>query len=490
MFDSSIELDPPAELASTPKPTSLLAAAPALVALSLAMLVEMVDNSVLNVALPTIGRDLHSGTSGLQWIISAYSLTFGALLLVGGSLGDRLGRRRVLQWGLLGFAASGALVLFVHSTGALIGVRAASGACAALIAPGTMSLMFRLFDDDELRARAISIIVVVAMTGFAIGPAVSGLAITHVPWQVLLLANTPMALVAWLGVRRGIAADDPAELRAGGADLPGAALSVTAIALGLYAFTLAVEDGWMATTTLACAAAAVVAGVGFVLRERRTPRPMLDLHLFANPTVRGSALLQTTSMLAMVGVVFASTQLFQFAWGWTPLRAGLATLPIVIGMLTAMPVAEAIVRRLGHRRGAALGSALLIAALIMLATTIPVGYPPVAIAMFVISAAMRLVMVTCAVDLLDALPEDQTSIGAALNDSAQELGSTVGVAVVGTIIAALVGTTLPTDIWPAAFTADFTHALQVAFIVLAAITLTIAVIGIRTLTDSKTVEEH
>ena len=265
---------------------------------------------------------------------------------------------------------------------------------------------------------------------------------------------------------------------------------MTAIALGLYAFTLAVEDGWIATTTLACAAAAIVAGIGFVLRERRTPQPMLDLHLFANPTVRGSALLQTTSMLAMVGVVFASTQLFQFAWGWTPLRAGLATLPIVIGMLTAMPVADVLVRRLGHRRGAALGSALLIAALLLLATTIPVGYPPVAVAMFVIAAAMRLVMVTCAVDLLDALPEDQTSIGAALNDSAQELGSTVGVAVVGTIIAALVGTTLPTDIWPAAFTADFTHALQVAFIVLAAITLTIAVIGIRTLTDSKTVEEH
>ena len=150
-----------------------------------------------------------------------------------------------------------------------------------------------------------------------------------------------MALIAWLGVRRGIPADDPADLRAGSADLPGAALSVTAIALGLYAFTLAVEDGWTATTTLACAAAAIIAGIGFVLREHRTPQPMLDLHLFANPTVRGSALLQTTSMLAMVGVVFASTQLFQFAWGWTPLRAGLATLPIVIGMLTAMPVAEA-----------------------------------------------------------------------------------------------------------------------------------------------------
>ena len=249
-----------------------------------------------------------------------------------------------------------------------------------------MSLMFRLFDDDGLRARAISIIVVVAMTGFAVGPAVSGLVITHVQWQVLLLANTPMALVAWLGVRRGIEPDDPGELRAGGADLPGAALSVTAIALGLYAFTLGVEDGWLATTTLACAVASVAAGIGFVMREHRTDKPMLDLRLFHHPTVRGSALLQTTSMLAMVGVVFASTQLFQFAWGWTPLRAGLATLPIVAGMLLAMPVADAVVRRLGHRLGAALGCAMLIAALVLLAVTIPVGYPPVAFAMFVVSA--------------------------------------------------------------------------------------------------------
>jgi MFS family permease len=381
-------------------------------------------------------------------------------------------------------------VLFVHSTGALIGLRAASGACAALIAPGTMSLLFRLFDDDELRARAISIIVVVAMIGFAIAPAASGLVITHVPWQVLLLANAPLALVAWLGVRRGIPADDPDDLRAGSADLPGAALSVTAIALGLYAFTLGVEDGWTAATTLSCAAAAIIAGIGFVLRERRASQPMLDLRLFAHPTVRGSALLQTGSMLALVGVIFASTQLFQFAWGWSPLRAGVATLPIVVGMLLAMPVADVLVRRLGHRRGAALGSALLIGALVLLAATIPVGYPPVALAMFMVAAAMRLVMVTCAVELLDALPEDHTSTGAALTDTAQELGNTVGVAVVGTIVAALVGTVLPTGAWPSAFAADFTHALQVSFVVLAAISLTIAVIGVRTLTDAKTLEEH
>lgn len=475
---------------TSPKPTSLRAAAPALLALSLAMLVEMVDNSVLNVALPTIGRDLDTGPSGLQWIVSAYSLTFGGLLLVGGSLGDRLGRRRALLWGLLGFAATGALVLIVHSTAALIVLRAASGAFAALMAPGTMSLLFRLFDDDKLRARAISLIVVVAMAGFAVGPVLSGLAITHVPWQVLLVVNAPVGLIAWLGVRLGIPVDDPAELRGGGADVPGAMLSVTTIALGIYAFTLAVDDGWTAVSTLACAAGAIVGGICFVLRETRTPEPMLDLDLFRHPTVRGSALLQTTSMLAMVGVVFASTQLFQFAWGWSPLRAGLATLPLVAGMLFATPLVEALVHRVGHRRGAALGSGVLVAALVLLAATLQAGYLPVGVAMVAVAGSMRLVMVTCAVALLDALPDDHTSIGSALNDTAQELGSTVGVAVVGTIVAALVGTVLPTGSWPSAFTADFTHALRAAFVVLASITLAVATVGVRTLTDATTVDEH
>ena len=216
------------------KPTTLRAAAPAILALCLTMLVEMVDNSVLSVALPTIGRDLAVGPTGLQWIVGAYSLTFGGLLMVGGTLGDRLGRRRTLLVGIAGFGLASSLVVLATESWQLIGVRALCGVFAALVAPGTMSLVFRLFDDDELRRRAIGLIVSVAMVGVMVGPVLGGLAVSHLPWQALLVVNAPVAAIAFWGVARGIPVDDPAERRAGGADVPGAVLSVAMLGLTLF----------------------------------------------------------------------------------------------------------------------------------------------------------------------------------------------------------------------------------------------------------------
>ncbi len=472
------------------KPQSLRAAAPALLALCLTMLVEMIDNSVLNVALPTIGRDLGAGPTGLQWIVAGYSLTFGGLLLVGGTLGDRLGRRRMLLWGLAGFGLTGLAATLVESTGQLIALRALAGAFAALIAPGTMSLLFRLFDDEALRRKAIGVIIGVAMTGFAIGPVLAGLAVTHLPWQALLVVNGPVALIAWLGVRRGIDADDPATLRTGRVDLPGALASVTTLGLALYAATLGVERGWTAGWTLLCAVGAVLALIAFVVRERTAAEPMIDLRLLTQRTVRGSALLQTSVMVAMVGVGFASTQVFQFAWGWSPLHAGFGTLPMVAGMFAAQPIVDLLVERWGHRRAAAAGSVLLVSALVLLVVTMGHGYLPFGIGMFAIAIAMRVIMTTCAVELIDALPDDHTSIGSALNDTAQEVGNSIGVAVVGTVLAAALGTALPAGIWPANVTADFFGALHTAFLVLAGIVAVMGVIGVRTLSDSRSTEEH
>lgn len=472
-----------------PKPTTLRAAAPALLALCLTMLVEMVDNSILTVALPTIGRDLAVGPTGLQWIVGAYSLTFGGLLMIGGTLGDMLGRRRMLLWGLAGFGASSLLVLAATAEWHVIAIRALCGAFAALIAPGTMSLIFRLYDDPALRRRAIGLIVSVAMVGVAIGPALGGLAVQHLPWQVLMVVNAPVAVIAWLGVRNGIAADDPADLRPGRADLSGAALSVVTIASGLFALTLGVDEGWLAWQTLAMAAIAVVAGIGFVQRERRAEQPMLDLSLFARPTVRGSAILQTSVMLAMVGVGFASTQLFQFAWGWSPLQAGLGTLPLVAGMFLGSPLTDALVERAGHRRTALIGCALLVAPLLLLIVSMD-SYPGFAAGLLVLAMGMRLVMTTCAVALLDALPDDHTGIGAALNDTSQELGNSFGVAVIGTVTAAVMGTTLPTGRWSQAVVDEFLHSQRIGFAILAGLVTVIAIIGGRTLTDATTTEEH
>lgn len=472
-----------------PKPTSLLAAAPAIVALCLTMLVEMVDNSILTVALPTIGRDLDVGPTGLQWIIGAYSLTFGGLLLVGGTLGDTIGRRRTLLWGLAGFGLSALLAVFVTQTWQLIALRALCGAFAALIAPLTMSLCFRLFDDPALRRRAIGLIVTVAMIGVIIGPAVGGLAVTHLPWQALLLLNAPAAAIAWLGVWRGFERDDPAELRTGPADVLGGALSVGMLGLGLFSFTLAVDAGWLAPVTLVVATGAVAAAAGFVWRQTHAAEPLLDLRLFGQPTVRGSAILQTASSMAMVAVAFSATQLFQYAWGWSPLQAGLGTLPMVAGMFAAGPLTDLLVERFGQRVAAIIGSLSLLAGLLIVIESLGRGYPLFALGFGLLAGSMRIIMTTCAVALVDALPEQHTSLGSALNDTAQEVGNALGVAVMGTATAAVMGARLPSGAWSITVTLQFLHGQRLGFWILLGVVALVAAFGARTLTDSRSTEE-
>src|SRR6478609_7651653 len=311
---------------------SLRAAWVPMLALCLAFFVEMVDNTLLTIALPTIGRDLGGATTALQWVTGAYSLTFGGLLLTAGSAADRLGRRRVLLWGLAGFGVISLGVAAVSTTGELIALRAALGIAAAAMAPITNSLVFRLFDDQALRMRAMTVMIVVGMSGFVLGPLLGGTALAHVGWEWLLLVNAPIALIAWVGVRLGVPADRPEGLTHDRLDLPGAVLSIAAIGLGCYVLTSGVEHGWLSALTIASAVGAVIALVAFVRHEGRTPSPMLDLRLFSVGTVRGAAIAQIGSSIAMAGVMFGLILHFQYAFGWSPVRAGLANLPIIVTM--------------------------------------------------------------------------------------------------------------------------------------------------------------
>ncbi len=306
------------EVPAAIRPASLRAAWMPLLALALAFFVEMVDNTVLTIALPTIGRDLGAGATALQWITGAYSLTFGGLLLTAGSLADRLGRRRVLLWGLSAFGLMSALALLVTGAGQLIALRAALGVAAAGMAPVTMSLVFRLFDDEALRMRAITVMVVVGMSGFALGPLLAGTALAHVSWHWLLVVNLPIAAVAVTGVRLGIAEDAPEDLHPAPIDWPGATLTTAILGSAAYALTSGVEHGWFAPLTLLAALAAVAATIGFVLRERAATHPMLDLDLLRGRTIRGAALAQLGGSVAMIGAMFALVLHFQDAYRWSP----------------------------------------------------------------------------------------------------------------------------------------------------------------------------
>ena len=470
------------------KAQSLLEAWPALLSLCLTMLVKMLDNSILNIALPVIGRDLGSTSTGLQWIVSAYSLTFGAFLMVGGTLGDRLGRRRTLLWGLAFFGLAGLCVMFCHTTGQLIAIRALSGAFAASIAPLTMSLVFRLFDDDALRGKAIGVIITVSMAGFAIGPVLSGLAVENWDWHWLLMLNAPTALIAWLGVYFGLAHDDTQAKKSGPIDFAGAIFSGLAVSLLLYALTNGAELGWGAPRTLMSLGGSVLALVAFIWREHTAKDPMLDLSFFQIPTLTGSAILQVATQLAMAAVMFASAELYQYAWGWRPWVAGVANLPFVIGMLAAGPVVDKMVEKYGQRFTCAVGTAFVLVSLVVWWVGVGTNYAWCATGMLLMTIGMRTVMTTAAVGLIGSLPEEHTSIGAALNDTAQELGNSIGVAVIGTVMAIVVGVDLPHGAWSDAVVDTFVHSQRIAFTIIAGLLTVTAAIGLRTLSNSHDTE--
>lgn len=469
---------------------SLRAAWIPLAALCLAFFVEMVDNTLLSIALPTIGRHLGSTTTDLQWVTGAYSLTFGGLLLTAGSIADRFGRRRVLLTGLAVFGVISLGVIAVDSTGQLIGLRALLGIAAAAMAPITNSLVFRLFDDQALRMRAMTVMIVVGMSGFVLGPLLGGTALAHVAWQWLLVVNAPIALIAAVGVRLGVPADHPDDLTKDRLDLPGALLSIVTIGLACYSLTSGVDNGWGSAATLGSIAGAVAAGVGFVWHERRSASPMLDLKIFSNGTVRGAVLAQTGTAIAMAAIMFGLILHFQYAYGWSPVKAGLANLPIIVTMLAATPLSEALVARFGHRVACLVGAACLAGSLGGLAWAVHHGYLAIAVCMVVMTIGLRSVMTICAIALVEAMPENRTSMGTALNDTAQEVGSSIGTAVVGTLIAVLVTSVLPDGTWSHALVQKFFHGETVTYGVLAVVVGLVTAGGALTLTDSRSTDEH
>ena len=460
-----------------------------LAALCLAFFVEMVDNTLLSIALPTIGRNLHSSTTSLQWVTGAYSLTFGGLLLTAGSVADRLGRRRVLLVGLGLFGLLSLGVVAVSNAGELIVLRAALGIAAAGMAPITNSLVFRLFDEQTLRMRAMTVMIIVGMSGFVLGPLLGGTALTHFKWQWLLLVNAPIALIACVGVRLGVPADRAEDLTKDRLDPPGALLSVITIGLASYSLTSGVQHGWTSAVTLACMVGAVVGAVVFVRHERSSDAPMIDLNLFSNGTVRGACIAQIGTSIAMATVMFGLILHFQYAYGWSPLRAGLANLPIIVTMLAASPLSEFLVKRFGQRIACLVGAAFLAGALGGLSWGVDHGYAAIAVSMVAMTIGLRTVMTTCAIALVDAMPSNRTSIGTALNDTAQEVGTTVGTSVIGTMIAALVTTRLPVGTWSHSLVASYFHGERITFAIVAVVVGIVAAGGALTLTDSHATEE-
>jgi MFS family permease len=446
----------------TTAPQTLRQAWVALAGLAAVFLFEMLDNSILNVALPTIGRDLHASTVDLQWVTNSYSVVFGGLMLALGAVADRFGRRRVMVVGLVMLALASLATAFVTTSGELIAVRIVMGIAAAMTTPGSIALAFRLFDAEGLRVRAINIISTVGLIGLAIGPTAGGFVLAVAPWQVLLLINVPIALIALVGIVRGIAADKPEDLHRDPADIPGAILGTLTIVLALVAPTLFVQSGAGSWQPWTATVAAVVAGVLFVVRQRTARHPLLDLALVARPLVASGLAYKAASGLAVAGMGYLVTLQLQLDWGWTPALAAIGMLPQVVVLVAGGAFVSKFIAWAGIARAAWMSAGSVVLGLAVYATLSNLGYVFVAISLVLVAAGMRVVGVVAGFNVLKGLPENRTSIGAALVDTASEVTSAVGVAVTGTILAALFTGSIATGHWSAVQTGQFRDAIMLA----------------------------
>ena len=474
---------------STTSQRTLRSAWVPLAGLSAVFLFEMLDNSILNVALPTIGRDLNASTTELQWVTGAYSVVFGGLMLAFGAIADRFGRRRVMLIGLVLLGLASLATAIVTTSEQLIAVRVAMGIAAAMTTPLSMALAFRLFDDEGLRVRAITVISTVGLVGLAIGPTVGGLVLAVAPWQVLLLVNVPIAALAFIGIRIGIAKDTADELHRDPIDVAGALLGTATIVFALVAPTLFVNEGVGSWQPWTATVAVVAAGILFVVRERTAEHPLLDLKLIALPLVSSGLAFKAAAGLATAGLGYMVTLQLQLDWGWPPALAAIGMLPQVIVLLASGPFVNPLVQKLGIAPAAWLSSIAVVLGLALYASLGSFGYVWVAISLALVAAGLRVVGVVAGVNVLTGLPKDRTSIGAALVDTSSEVSSAVGIAITGTLLAALFTGSIATANWSAQQTGDFQEAITIAGFALTLLAGALVVWGIARSRRSAVVPE-
>jgi EmrB/QacA subfamily drug resistance transporter len=411
----------------------------ALGVLCLSLLLAVVDNTIVNVAIPTLNRDLGASTTQLQWIVDAYTLVFSALLLTMGHVGDRFGRRRALQLGLLLFAITSGLAAFATTSGQLIGARALMGIGAALIFPATLAILVNIFTDPKERAAAIGIWTAMVGVAVAIGPITGGLLLEHFWWGSIFMVNIPVAIIAIaLGA---FLLPESRDTGVGPFDFRGLVLSAAGVGLIIWAIIEGPSWGWTSPGILAALAGGLVILAVFALVERRLVHPMLDVNLFRNARFTAASLSITTAFFALFGFIFLITQFLQLIQGYTPLQAGIRTLPFAVATGVMSPIAIVLMHRFGSKVIVTIGLGVMALGFV-LASLIKVDTPYfglVIMSMVTIAAGLGLATSPATESIMGALPPEQAGAGAAVNDTTREFGGTLGVAVVGSVFLSVYG---------------------------------------------------
>jgi EmrB/QacA subfamily drug resistance transporter len=401
------------------------------------LLVIVLDNSILNVALPTIQKDLDASSSDLQWIDDSYTLVFAGLLLTAGSLGDRFGRRGALQVGFAIFGIGSIASAMVMTSGQLIGTRAFMGIGGALIMPATLSIITNVFPPEE-RAKAIGAWAGVAGLGGALGPLTGGFLVEHFYWGSVFLVNIPIVIV---GVLAGFflipTSKDPSSPRL---DPIGAALSIIGLAVLLFAIIEAPGKGWGSAHTLVPGAIGIALLMAFAWWEKTSNHPMLDVSFFSKPRFSAAAGAITLVFFAMFGSLFLLTQYFQFVLAYSPLQTGVRMLPFAAAMMVTAPLSARIAERVGTKITVAAGLGLVTVGLLAM-TGLQADTPYVNIfwRLMLMSAGMGLTMAPATESVMGSLPLSKAGVGSAVNDTTRQVGGALGVAVIGSVLATTYG---------------------------------------------------
>jgi EmrB/QacA subfamily drug resistance transporter len=414
-----------------------------LAVLSLSLLIIGLDNTILNVALPSLQEGLGASGSTLQWIVDSYLLVFAGLLLTMGSFGDRFGRRLALQLGVAIFGLSSLAVLFVDSSTGLIVVRSLMGVGGAMIMPSTLSIISNTFPREE-RSKAIGIWAAFAAVGIGLGPLAGGLLLEWFSWRSVFLVNVPVAGLAFLlAIWLVPESRDPEP---GRFDFAGAGLSIAGLLALVYTIIEAPNHGWLAPVTLGGFAISLVLLGSFIAWELRAAEPMLNLSYFRNPRFGIGSAAISLAYFALMGALYGLTQYLQSAHGYSTLEAGAAMTPLAFGLMLGARSGAHLSARFGTTRFVAIGLGL-VATMLSLSLLWTPSTPYWALGgwFFFLAAGMGWVMAPCTAAVMGAVPAEKSGVASAMNDVSRQVSGALGVAVIGSLTASLYASRVEDD---------------------------------------------
>ena len=441
----------------------------AFIILSFSLLVISLDNTVLNVALPTLARDLSATASQQQWIVDAYVLIFASLLLTMGSLSDRFGRKKAFLLGLILFGIGSLASALSGTATLLIAARAFMGIGGALIMPSTLSITTNMFNSKE-RGRAIGAWAGVGALGLVVGPLAGGWLLEHFSWGAVFLINVPVVLVAIIG---GIVlvpeSRDPDASRL---DPVGALLSIGGLTTLVYAIIEVPANGWGNSTVISCFIVALVLLTSLIIWELRTPHPMLDMRLFKNPRFSAASMALTLASFSMFSALFFLTQYLQEILGYSALDAGLRTIPLALALFVSAPLSIRLTEHIGTKITVFTGLLITSGGLALWSTAHnDSSYSLIAGVLVMLGFGLGMALAPATNSVMGALPLGKAGVGSAVNDTTRQVGGSLGVAVLGSVLAGsyhnTIDTTASLHLLPAALKAIVRDSISAAMVVAA-----------------------